>query len=162
MNISVETIQKLESDYNFNFYDAQFRLVNDPKTATEMRVNWQILPNGECQHIGKTIKATKKEVTYSAIIQKISDCKVYESFAPKFKAFLLTQNIGNYDVYATTYGIGLFVAFDRNEQTRKDITDALNALQIQFSTEHSDAFLVLRYKISKSSENVKRIESFLG
>lgn len=126
-----------------------------------MRINWQISPNGECLSISKTIKATKKELTYSAIIQKISDCKIYESFAPKFKAFLLSQNIGNYDVYATTYGIGLFVAFDRNEQTRKDITDALNSLQIQFSTEHSDAFLVLRYKISKSSENIKRIEAFL-
>jgi hypothetical protein len=156
MNISKETIETLKKFYLFGFYDDNINAVS-PDKATQMCIHWE-LPNHN--NIGKTIKATKKELTLDNILSKINSDKVYTNFCKHFNK--LISDMGT--AYATSYGIGFFVALDGRksiENTKQKIESVLTQLGIKFSTEYSDAGWVFRYKISKSFENIQKIEALI-
>jgi hypothetical protein len=102
---------------------------------------------------------SKMEVTFEWIMNKVSKDKVYKSFSENFSKILKSKGIVNINAYPTTYGIGIFVfAGTKIPETKKNIENLLNSLGIIYTTEYSDANLVFRYKISKSKENIEKIE----
>jgi ppGpp synthetase/RelA/SpoT-type nucleotidyltranferase len=101
---------------------------------------------------------TKKEVTLDWVMNKVNNDVVYKSFTEKFNQLLKSQG-DNINAYATTYGIGVLVGFGFNiEQAKEKVEKLLNELGIVYHKEYSDAQIVLRYKISKSKDNLRAIE----
>jgi len=110
----------------------------------------------------KTIKATKKEITFEYIIDKINKDNVYKSFCDNFKKLLPERFKNSIDVYPASYGIGIFVALSfRNEKEtiKTEIENTLKKHNVIYSNEYSDAGWVFRYKISKSKDNIDKINS---
>lgn len=157
MNISTETIKELEKEYVFFFYDNFMNEVK-PEDATELHI---VFRKSDFEMIHKNIKETKKETTYEYIMNKINSDVIYKNFSEYFNKLIKKYNFAS---YPTTYGIGVFVAvgFRKSiEKTKSDIENELNKLGIKFTTEYSDAMYVFRYKISKSKENIQKIENLL-
>jgi hypothetical protein len=165
MNISKETIETLNTMYSFwasdnNGNEKPF------ETATEVVIGFEKNSEGicddNCYYIGKSIKVpAKKEITVEWVLEKLGADKVYKDFAQYFKK-LLTGN--NFNCYPTSYGIGVFVAIGARkdiETTKGQIDVLLNNLGIQYTTQYSDAMWVFRYKISKSKENIEKIQKIL-
>lgn len=152
MNISKETISALENIYAISFYDEYVNEVS-PEKATHLSIAWE---KGTENYIGKSIKApTKKEVTFDWVVGKLNADSVYKNFADHFNGIVKKYDL---HAYPTTYGIGVFVGFGKTEKIREKIASELDKLGVQYTTEYSDAMYVFRYKISKSAENIKRIE----
>ena len=101
---------------------------------------------------------SKMEVTFEWIMNKLSNDKVYKSFAENFNKILKAKGYSNLNAYPTSYGIGVFVGFGRGiEETKTQIEELLNSLGIDYKTEYSEGGWVFRYRISKSKENIAKI-----
>jgi len=116
-------------------------------------------------YLNQFIKLPKKKtITIQWLMNKLNNDKVYKSFANKFQKLLKTKikNSG-YNVYATTYGIGVsnFLNFKKEKQ-HKEITKLLTELNIEYKTEYSDGGWVFRFKISKSERNIQKINEFIN
>lgn len=166
MNISKETIEKLKGlGYIFTFWDEYVNEVS-PEKSTELSI-CAIDINGEYQILYPPvrIKTTKKETTLEYILNKMNNDKVYQNFSEYFNKLLKSKNYTNYNTCPTTYGIGVWVSFGfrKNiEETKQNIENLLNELNIIYTTEYSDAGWVFRYKISKSKENIAIIEKIIN
>lgn len=159
MLISKETILMLESSYVIGFYDNYYNEVPAPQ-ATRLSIHFEKHGNDIGEMINKTMKAAKKELTFECVIGSIFKDSICESFAPIFEQFLSTKGL-NVGVYATTYGIGLNLVFNCNQQEQASkIDNILKELGIEYKNEFSDTRWVLRYKISKSKLNVNKIAIF--
>lgn len=110
----------------------------------------------------ESVKIPKRKSLHTVeyFVNKINNNKVYESFAGYFKS-LLGQHSVNASVYATTYGIGVYVAFG-NDKSVKQVGQILDTLKIDYQTEYSDAQWVLRYKISKARNNIDKITKLIN
>jgi DNA polymerase III sliding clamp (beta) subunit (PCNA family) len=115
------------------------------------------------EYVGKQIKLPKnKFVDVSYVMQQLNKDNVYNNFSDKFK--LVLDKLGysnNINVYPTTYGIGIFVFLGDKSQASKLVASILDKAGIDYKTEYSDASFVFRYKISKSKENIAKLEDFL-
>jgi hypothetical protein len=154
MNISNETLEKLNEFYNYMFYDNNINEVSKD-VATNIHIGFTKGPDAE--YIGKTIKATKKEITFDYIIDKINKDNVYKNFSDKFNTLINNKNIS---AYPTTYGLGIFVGIglrSRIEETKSDIENTLKNMGIEYTTEYSNAGYVFRYKLSKKADNIKKM-----
>lgn len=154
MNISKNTIEILNEMFTFTFYDNYINEV-EPSEATEIHIGY----SKDFQYIGKSVKATKKETTIEYILDKINADKTFKNFSEYFNK--LVSNFG-LSAYATSYGIGIFVAIGRRDkisESKNKVEKLLTDMGIKFSTEKSEAGWVFRYKISRSSENIKLINS---
>lgn len=101
---------------------------------------------------------SKMEVTFEWIMNKLSNDKIYKSFAENFNKILKAKGYSNLNAYPTTYGIGVFVGFGRGiDETKSQIEELLNSLGIEYTTEYSEGGWVFRYRISKSKENIAKI-----
>jgi hypothetical protein len=101
---------------------------------------------------------SKMEVTFEWIMNKLSNDKIYKSFAENFNKILKAKGYSNLNAYPTTYGIGVFVGFGRGiDETKTQIEELLNSLGIEYTTEYSEGGWVFRYRISKSKENIAKI-----
>ena len=160
MNISEKTIETLKGmGYNFFFNDEFFNEVEHSK-AVEIYIGFARIGEGQddIEYIGKTIKATKKEMTIDYIMDKISSDKVYKNFSSEFNKVIKKFGLC---AYPTTYGIGIWNIFTLNDsELKKKIENALNTIGVLYSTEYSDARWVFRYKISKSTKNIEILKSF--
>jgi hypothetical protein len=129
--------------------------------ATFIHIGFELDENGGYgTYIGKDVKATKKETTLDYIIGKLSADVIYKNFSDHFNKILRSWG-GGVNAYATTYGIGVFVAVGfRNgiSETKNRIEKELNDMGVNFTTEYSDGGWVFRYKISKSAKNIETIE----
>ena len=151
----------LSLGYNsVNFYDEYMNHV-EPNKATEISIlAWC---NG-FKH--KTISPIpkKKLVDVNYVLNKIEKDSVYKSFSEDFKSLLLSEYPefkNSINVYATTYGIGVFVAYGLRsclEKTLGQVKTLLDKYHIEYKTELSDARYVFRFLISKSKENIERIK----
>lgn len=155
-NISNETINTLWNIDKINvcFYDNNMNEV-DKEQATKIHL-FSFNDNG---YFSKTLQATKKETTYSYIQEKINQANTYVNFCNDFKKLI---NTNCFDVYPTTYGIGVFVAISfRNEKEdhKRTIEEALNKYNVDYTTEYSEAGWVFRYKISKSKDNISKLSA---
>jgi hypothetical protein len=113
-------------------------------------------------YIGKTIKSTKKEISVDYVLSKLNSDKVYHNFCNTFEKLLDEKSL---TLYPTSYGIGIWVALTyRSEITRlqSKVEAALSKYNIDYSNEYSDAGWVFRYKISKSKENITKLEAING
>ena len=161
MNISKETIEILDTLFMYSFTDDNINNV-DPINATQLNLTFNKELNDCISYLGKTIKATKKEITIDYILNKINSDKTFKNFSNYFNSIISKFGL---NAYPTSYGIGIFVLFGfRNSitETKNQISKCLNELGIKFDTEYSDAHWVFRYKISKASENIKLIEEILN
>ena len=163
MNNISKTLEKdlLELGYNsVNFYDDYMNEAS-PENCTEITV---LTLHGGCFDV-KTIRPIpkKKLVDVGYIINRIEAKNAYTSFANDFKRLLLAEYPkfkNSINVYPTTYGIGVFVAFglrDQLKETLNQIETLLNKYGIDFSTGRSDAGYVFRFLISKKKENINKI-----
>jgi hypothetical protein len=168
MNITKETIIKLENLYSFYLSDDNANdLDNTPLLATRIVIGFEKL-DGEYtgNYLGKTIKVPKnKETTIDYILNIINKDNVYQNFCNDFKKLLPEKYKNSVDVYPTSYGIGIFVAlcFSKNEREniKKEIELILTKYNIDYKNEYSDAGWVFRYKISKAKENIDKINNII-
>jgi len=104
----------------------------------------------------------KKLVDIDWVMNKYNSERVYKSFSEDFKKLLLLKGYKNsINVYPTTYGIGIFVAFGHRDSLREmkaDIDSLMVETGIDFRNEYSDAGYVFRYKISKSKDNIEKMK----
>jgi len=143
-----------EEGWNVSYYDKNVN--NVPKEKA-----YQIsLSKFDPYYENISIKLpSKMEVTFEWVMNKINKDKVYKSFSENFNKILKSKGLENINAYPTTYGIGIFVfAGTKIPETKKNIENLLNSLGIIYTTEYSDANFVFRYKISKSKENIEKIE----
>lgn len=153
MNISKQTLEMLNEIFYFTFYDNFTNEVAMDK-ATELYIGFT---KDETEYIGKSIKATKKEMTFDYIMSKINSDKTFKNFSSEFNKIISKYGLS---AYPTSYGIGVFVAvgFRKSiEAIKTKIEDVLNSKGIIYKTEYSDAGWVFRYKISRSKENISKL-----
>ncbi len=157
MNISNNTIKKLELDYTITFID-DFMNEVEPESATILGIGWEIENGTPSGYVGRDLKAPKKmEVTYEWVIEKLNKQNVFVNFCESFNTFLRSKGLRG---YATSYGIGiesLFVGSKNLKEKQASIENELDALGIKYTTEYSEAHWVFRYRISQAKENIKRI-----
>lgn len=151
MNISKKTIEQLELEYVVSLQD-----VNCNKVPAEVATDIIIMQKNIFNM--KIIKApAKKEVTYNWIMDKINSDKTFKNFAKDFNKLI---NIKGIDVYSTSYGIGVWCAYNRDFKNEVLIIEnKLKELNIKYTNEFSDAGWVYRFRISKSKENINIIKS---
>jgi len=86
----------------------------------------------------------------------------YQSFTENFRSVLAAKGYKNsINVYATTYGIGIFVMFcarDSITQIHKDVMSVLDEHNIDYRTTTSEAGWVFQFRISKSQENIEKLK----
>ena len=162
MNIKPETIKQLKELYTFWFADENFNETTNIDKAVELHIGFELDEKKEpTNYISKSIKTTKKEITFDYIVDKINSQNIYKSFAAHFSKMLKPLNL---QAYPTTYGIGIFVVLT-NKQTSETIQTEINTLldkhNITYLNEFSQAHWVYRYKISKSKENIERINKLI-
>lgn len=165
MNISAQTIQDLKKLYIFRIGDNNLNEL-PPDRATHISIIGR--KDDSLDFIGKTLKTpTKKEVTVEWVVTTIEKAlnanTIYASFAPVFEKFLNAKGKNNMSVYPTTYGIGVLSIFNRHaSESIAAISAALDSIGVVYQNEYSDAGWSYRFKISKSAENIKKIQSFLN
>lgn len=164
MNISKETLDALGEVYSYSLYDDAMNIVPSDK-ATELYIGFEKGSSKKydepVSHIGKTIKATKREITLDYILNKINTDKTYVAFTEYFNSLIKKHGL---HAYPTTYGIGVFVLINWKgsaDRAKKQVEDILDELGVKYTTEYSDARIVFRYKISKSAENINRIKELV-
>lgn len=83
----------------------------------------------------------------------------FGDFALKMRKILAENNLNeDLSVYPTTYGIGVWVFYNRNfEKYQQTITDILKNKGVDFKNEYSDMQWVFRFKISKKRNNLLKI-----
>lgn len=104
----------------------------------------------------KTIKLPKtKPIDLQYIIDKLEQKSIYNNLSKYLNKFF------NYfgTIYPTSYGIGVMRFFTDVSKASAKIANWLNENNIEYSNEYSDAGWVYRFKISKSQENIKKLQS---
>lgn len=154
MNITKHTIEQLNGNFAYWFGDNNANEVSI-NNATELHLMWE-----DDKGFGsrKTIKATKKELTFDYIMSKINNDKTFVDFTTYFNKLINKYGLS---AYPTSYGIGIFVAVgNRSDIANKktEVEKLLNKFKINYKTEYSDAGWVFRYKISKTSDNLSIIK----
>lgn len=166
MNCDKDLPQKLEQ----TFKDLGYEILGI-NFSNDLLEYYPEIPLKDCNelriigvNVWETIKLPKKKkVTVKYVLKKFNKEKIYKSFAPKFEKLLRSQFPqwkNTFNVYPTTYGIGVSVFFN-NEQNDMVTTigKVLDTYGIAHTNEYSNARYVYRFKLSKSKENVKRMEA---
>lgn len=103
-----------------------------------------------------------KEITVSYLFDKcnkyLGQEQAYKNLSAIFKKLL-----PSYNFYETTYGVGMEALFLTHEQVLKraePLLKLLNKLAIEYNTEYSGASWVYRFKISKSKDNLEKINNY--
>jgi hypothetical protein len=168
-----EKLNKL--GYSVSYFDDYLHdLEDEDPNTTNMYVgiyvkdgsvsDWMSGKAKEADGIWKTINVPKKkEVTVDYFLNKLNTDTVYKNFSTEFAKLLKKRGFDGYNVYPTTYGIGVFRVYNPNEETDvEQINGILNELNIKYTNEYSDAHWVYRYKISKSQDNIKRLNEVIN
>lgn len=107
-----------------------------------------------------------KLVDLNWVTEKLNKNNIYTSFCNDFKKILVSLGYtDSINVYPTSYGIGVFVAFglrDRIKNIKDDIHGVLNKFNIEYKNERSDAGYVFRFRISKKAENINKLKNILN
>ena len=158
-NLTKETIKLLEQDgysvsgYGFHVTGRELFIEEADKISL-----CKIDAEGEFIHV--KITAPKKELTYAMILNKMNKDKTFVNFCNDFKKLLPEKYKNMMDIYPTSYGIGVFIALNfRNEKcvAIAEIERILTDKNISYKNEYSDAGYVYRFLISKSKENIGKI-----
>jgi len=80
---------------------------------------------------------------------------IQRMFAEKFS----NGNVLGY-IYPTTYGIGVWVFFNwKKDECIAKVREVLDGMNVGYSNEFSEAGYVYRFRVSKKSENRKRLQT---
>ena len=103
-------------------------------------------------------------ITKDRVLQLIErDKKAYQGaygeFTDKMRKLLKADGkLGYFNIYPTTYGIGVFVFYNYHLKDDTDYLDKkLKELGLEYYNEFSEARWVFRYKISKKQANLAKI-----
>tara|TARA_Y100000310_G_scaffold307455_1_gene349542 strand:+ start:980 stop:1390 length:411 start_codon:yes stop_codon:yes gene_type:complete len=109
--------------------------------------------------IFKTIKLPKNKdlITFEWINNKINQNN-YKNLTNNFKKLIKKHNL-SFNVYSTTYGIGVFNVM--SIENIKILKDYLDLNKIKYKTEYSSKNWVFRFKISKNKENLNKIDNII-
>jgi hypothetical protein len=160
MNIKKRTLEALQNDgYLFSF-NTDYEYNVSCEAGTEMYINGLITGNGK----EVTIKATKKQTNYKYIMNQLNKDTIYKNFAKDFQKLISNEYEGDYTIYPTSYGIGIYVFGNGQRISTNMIRNCeriLNNFGIKYTTEYSEMRYVYRYRISKSAENISKIKNLI-
>lgn len=97
----------------------------------------------------KIILAPKKEITLEWIMSKFDKDSSYINLSKYLNKFFTC----GFNIYATSYGIGICSMFNRQQDIEK-VENFLNDLGIEYRNELSDGGYVYRFVISKHKKNI--------
>jgi hypothetical protein len=151
MNITDKTIETIrQMGYGVMFYDNG---INDTTPGKAIEISVYCLDPYYINYSFKTPK--NKEITTDWIMNKIAQKENYTSI--NWNKIFEPLKLDNIHFYITSYGIGVETIFGSKHETRNKINEYLDNLGIEYKNEYSDANWVFRYKISKSKENIEKI-----
>jgi len=107
----------------------------------------------------KTINLPKKPINAQWILDKFT-FNHYQSLYDTFK----TLNLNNGRIYFTTFGfsfINIFISSERFITENNQIKQLLDDNNIEYKNEYSNAYIVYRYIISKSKDNIEKINKLM-
>jgi hypothetical protein len=104
---------------------------------------------------GKLPKRVPFDAAY--VYEQIAKKQKYEAI--DYNAIFAPLKIQNARFYTTSYGLGVDVIFGNKTDTIDTIRKHLEANNILFSEEYSEAHWVYRFKISKAKENIERLNT---
>lgn len=138
-NVTAQNISEIESIYFFSTASKNF---------------------SEIEPIGVTVKLPKKkQVSINWFQDKINFVNVYTNFSEKF-AKLVDRN--GVSIYPTSYGIGIFIAvgtLKMKEAMINEVNEVMKKYDINYKNEISEGGWVLRYKISKTKDNLSKLDN---
>ena len=107
----------------------------------------------------KRIKAPKKEITINYLLQRLEKLLSTESSYCNLSS-VFNKLIPNSFFYPTSYGFGMdcFRINPKNSEMVKTVCSFLDKHKIVYYNEYSDAMWVYRFVISKSKENIEKIQ----
>ena len=108
---------------------------------------------------GKSEVITKDRVLQLIERDKKSYQGAYGEFTDKMRKLLKADGkLSSFNIYPTTYGIGVWVFYNWNlKDDLAYIDKKLKSLGIEYYNEYSEARWVFRYKISKKQANLAKI-----
>jgi hypothetical protein len=87
----------------------------------------------------------------------------YYEAAQVFRAFLATETGRQIAAYPTTYGVGVWIAYNyRAEETVFLLKKLFDARGVEYKNEFSGARWVFRFKISKAKDNLTQLKTLLA
>lgn len=120
------------------------------------------------RRLAKKISVKSKRITTEMVVKWVEqDKKLYKGYYGEFTSnmqkLLESKGItGNFSIYPTTYGIGVFVFYNfRAEKEIKRVEEIMSEYGIEYENEYSDAQWVYRFKISKDKNNLAKIKKSL-
>jgi len=151
--VTVEELEKLANEFDLDFIHIN---AYDPSYMSGDEL--VIEKNGKT----KIFKLPKKKIVdaefvISKIISMDKQDKAYVNLKQKLDKILKKIN-NNINIYPTSYGIGVSDIY-ASHQEFKNILDILDANGIQYKLKYSKALWVKQIHISKSKENLKKIET---
>lgn len=159
MNYEKDLLIKLEkAGYLVSFWENVYSYSEIDETTPEKAKQLNI-SNFEEGIIGKVVIVPKvKEVTFDWLMGKIHKEEEFVSLSKYFVKLIDDRGI---TIYPTSYGIGVFRLFGEVSDRIKQIEDMLNASGITYTNEYSEAGWVYRFKVSKSKENIEKLEKLI-
>ena len=157
MNITDKTIEGLkQAGYDITFRD-KFYNECSKLDCVEYCVHATMTSGMEYFPKFYHFKPKKSETTLSYLMEQIAKKENYESI--NWNEIFAPLKLDNVYFYITSYGIGVETLFSNKTETRGKIDAFLNEHGIEYTNEYSDAAWVFRYKISKSKENINKINA---
>lgn len=107
----------------------------------------------------KLVKNVSLTWIENKIISVINEVSAYKNLTKVFQKAIKDVDV---DTYATTYGIGIHTVLMSEEELRnksKAIFNLLDNKGIKYKLQYSRAMWVLKIVISKSKENLKKINT---
>lgn len=121
-------------------------------TATQ----WTLVHSDE-PFSGVTITLGKKRDTATVmgkIAKKQGQVSGFVNLSEHIKKLLTGQ--GYFDVYPTSYGVGVVTVFNANfDEQKARVENMLSALGLVYTNEYSSAEWVFRFRVSKSNSNIQ-------
>ena len=146
---------------------------DDHSISTKSSKDYDKHPVSECDElfvmifdgemVARTFKTPmKKVIGLDWLMGKLNKESTYISLVDKLKDVI---DFGTYSCYPASYGIGIFRLFESSKNQLDwyvKVESLLKDNDIVYRCEYSDARWVYRFVISKSVDNMKRIERMIS
>lgn len=172
MNIKEQTIKSFEYEtglalfFGFGLRTISYELAELKRAGESLKTctSCEILgfDKDTDQFIDIKFNAPKnKEITLQYLFNRVDKAMNKENTYKNLRA-VFEKMLPSYAFYATSYGIGMDALFKSHEGVKKaakGLCDFLDSKGIEYRNEYSDAAWVYRFVISKSQENISKINA---
>lgn len=101
----------------------------------------------------------KKEISEEWVFNQLNKEQYFKNLTNLLNNKLKGWGLDCFNIYGASYGLGVYCIYNREQKEQiLKIENYLKELKINFYCEFSTAGWVYRFKISKSEENLKRLE----